>query len=980
MMQAVSLIAVLMVLLGNSDQVVGRKKNRNLPLTVEKYPNCKYYKKGHVGVCDLATNTQVKTLALKKGGDSCPQTKNITESCNSMKCKYRFAGWGSCNKADNTRVKLFKLRAGQPETCPTEKRKFRQCKTPSKKNVDCRYKKGPWSECDSLTQVKTRSLTLKKGDRSECQNVKMVMKKCLPTNKFGSKSNGLPISEATLNDSTESVFSLRLPEPPSQPQVMESDVTDTSVKMTWQPGPRAQQDKLLGYIIEYFSITGQKHVWVTASKEITQNSYTVQNLQPGTSYMFQVRAENEIGISQASPPSDTIRTHNKVYSAPSRPTHLRLRPSSNSVVVDWAPPPASDLVDGYILSYGKGIPDTHSTVVDKHQMSYTMHQLEPNTEYVVKLVGFNKIGVGQPLYDAVKTLKTWSRNSVLTPPVGLQGSAQSESSIVVAWSDVNQKAGVQLPDNYLYKVRYSHKQDEYQYMNTSHTSVQIHGLQPFTDYEVSVRVMDGREYSTWSMSSLVRTHASAPTTPPTDLTVLSDRPDSIAINWQPPTRANGVITGYAVLYTTNKTRDNDEWTAMQVGGEDLSTRLNSVKPEQTYYFKVQARNRKGYGPFSNIVAFTTSAAAPGTAPADVTVTAGDDKGDTALISWQPPIIPNGIITGYLIYYSTDDTKPEREWVLEGMVGHTLSTTIADLTPCTKYFFKMQARNKEGYGPLSRSTMIRTSGTGDVICSPETRDVDNKLPPVGLKARKITAESALLTWKDTHKKGTKDKDVVYIARYKSVKPSLDAHFKNLTVHDPFVVIMGLEANTEYEMSVMSIRYGVSSPWSMTLAVKTKEAVPGGPPEDVTMTAVSDNNHGTVIVTWQPPAKTNGLITGYLVFYTATEDAETGDWVMEEVGGDRLSVVIKDLTPDTRYYVKVQAQNRKGFGQMSKVVVYTVSDAACTEPGCSRPTNPCRNSPCPRGTTCVTMETDDARYVCVCSDGKMRTDCTMGDGLL
>ncbi|XP_046583271.1 neogenin-like [Haliotis rubra] len=168
-------------------------------------------------------------------------------------------------------------------------------------------------------------------------------------------------------------------------------------------------------------------------------------------------------------------------------------------------------------------------------------------------------------------------------------------------------------------------------------------------------------------------------------------------------------------------------------------------------------------------------------------------------------------------------------------------------------------------------------------------------------------------------------------------------------------MDLEANTEYEIT-----------W--------------GPPEDVTVTAVSGSNYGTAIVTWQPPAKTNGLITGYLVYYTATEDAETQDWVMEGVGGDRLSVVIKDLTPDTRYYIKVQARNRKGFGQMSKVVKYTVSETGCTEPGCSRPTNPCRNSPCPRGTTCVTMETDDARYICVCSDGKMRADCTMEDGLL
>ncbi|XP_046567515.1 netrin receptor DCC-like [Haliotis rubra] len=277
-------------------------------------------------------------------------------------------------------------------------------------------------------------------------------------------------------------------------------------------------------------------------------------------------------------------------------------------------------------------------------------------------------------------------------------------------------------------VRYRHKHEVYQYVATSHTSVQIHNLKPFTEYEVSVHVTDGRENSTWSMSSLILTHESAPATPPTDLTVLSDTQDSIAINWQPPTQANGVITGYTILYATNKTWDNRDWTVMQVQGEDLSTRLNSVKPEQTNYFKVQARNRKGYGPFSNVVAFTTSAAAPGTAPADITVTVADDKGDTALINWQPPAIPNGVITGYLIYYSTDDTKPEREWVLEAVLGDTLTSTITDLTPCTKYFFKIQARNEEGYGPLSRSSMVRTSGTGDVICSPGDESFVQRVTP------------------------------------------------------------------------------------------------------------------------------------------------------------------------------------------------------------------------------------------------------------
>ncbi|KAK0180807.1 hypothetical protein PV327_003152 [Microctonus hyperodae] len=41
----------------------------------------------------------------------------------------------------------------------------------------CRYVKGQWSECDSKTNMRQRTLSLKKGDKT-CEQTKIIQKKC----------------------------------------------------------------------------------------------------------------------------------------------------------------------------------------------------------------------------------------------------------------------------------------------------------------------------------------------------------------------------------------------------------------------------------------------------------------------------------------------------------------------------------------------------------------------------------------------------------------------------------------------------------------------------------------------------------------------------------------------------------------------------------------------------------------------------------
>jgi len=64
--------------------------------------------------------------------------------------------------------------------------------------------------------------------------------------------------------------------------------------------------------------------------------------------------------------------------------------------------------------------------------------------------------------------------------------------------------------------------------------------------------------------------------------------------------------------------------------------------------------------------------------------------------------------GYLVYYTTDATRQHTDWVIEAVHGDHLSAILRDLRPDTTYYFKVAARNKAGYGPLSPTVIYHTA--------------------------------------------------------------------------------------------------------------------------------------------------------------------------------------------------------------------------------------------------------------------------------
>lgn len=386
----------------------------------------------------------------------------------------------------------------------------------------------------------------------------------------------------------------------------------------WEPPyGESPYGALRGYKIKYRVKGDKRHQ--TVDVQPNRHFFELTNLARGTVYNVKMWAvfSNGTGpqtnwISVETLQKDLEETH-----VPDKPMSLRALPSPNSIHVTWAAPRNKNiLVKGYKIGWGKGVPDVYTQMIKGDQRSFLIDKLEPSVEYVISLRAFNRMGDGQPTYETVRTSVESNLDSYepLLPPVGLKANVISSTAIVLDWTDTSLGEGsaASVPDNQWYLVRYSSNfhsnAPRYRYQNSSKLNCMIEDLKANTQYEFAVKVLKNKRNSTWSMSVLNTTFEAVPSTPPRDLTIVpatDDDPSTVNLHWQPPKQPNGQITSYVIFYTTDNTQQDRDWSVKVIIGDKLNDVLTGLKPAAPYYFKIQARNGKGYGPLSTEVSFNT---------------------------------------------------------------------------------------------------------------------------------------------------------------------------------------------------------------------------------------------------------------------------------------------------------------------------------------------------------------------------------------
>uniref|UniRef100_A0A674C148 Neogenin 1 n=1 Tax=Salmo trutta TaxID=8032 RepID=A0A674C148_SALTR len=340
--------------------------------------------------------------------------------------------------------------------------------------------------------------------------------------------------------------------PSAPPQNLTVEVHNSkSIMVRWQPPPPgAQNGEITGYKIRYRKGTRKSEAAETTGG--TQLFQLIDGLERGTEYTFRVSAITVNGSGPATEWStaETFESDLDESRVPDIPSSLHVRPLVNSIVVSWTPPENQDMVvRGYTIGYGIGSPHAQTIKVDYKQRYYSIENLDPSSHYVITLKAFNNVGEGIPVYEsAITRPQSVPDPTPMLPPVGVQASVLSHDTIKVTWADNSLPKNQKITDARYYTVRWKTNipaNTKLKTANTTNLSHMVTGLKPNTLYEFSVMVTKGRRTSTWSMTAQGTTFETIPSSSPKDVTVVSKelKPRTIIVNWQPPSEANGKITG-----------------------------------------------------------------------------------------------------------------------------------------------------------------------------------------------------------------------------------------------------------------------------------------------------------------------------------------------------------------------------------------------------------------------------------------------------
>ncbi|XP_077977497.1 neogenin-like [Glandiceps talaboti] len=293
------------------------------------------------------------------------------------------------------------------------------------------------------------------------------------------------------------------------------------------------------------------------------------------------------------------------------------------------------------------------------------------------------------------------------------------------------------------------------------------------------------------------------------------------------------------------------------------------------------------------------------------------------ITWDPPAseLSNGEITGYKLRWKE---LHERRSNTVNIEGGLRSFIVEDLEQDTAYKLRMAAMTLSGTGPFTDWMEGRT--LKDVVASEHSNLIS---PPVVIRSIVLSQSAIHLEWNDTFLNQEQGITSVrlYTIQYEARYPYAELIY--VETADLELIIRGLAPGTLYRFAVRVSIGEQTSAWSLSVFIKTFEAPPGSPPSLLAISPL-ENNPSSVSLYWMPPSYPNGIIIGYLIYFTTDNTQQDHNWVINAYIGSSQTAVIEHLTVDTTYYFKIQARNAEGVSPLSDILTFRTPPASEESP--------------------------------------------------
>ncbi|XP_051044043.1 receptor-type tyrosine-protein phosphatase delta isoform X25 [Phodopus roborovskii] len=312
---------------------------------------------------------------------------------------------------------------------------------------------------------------------------------------------------------------------------------------------------------------------------------------------------------------------------------------------------------------------------------YSVAGLSPYSDYEFRVVAVNNIGRGPP---SEPVLTQTSEQAPSSAPRDVQARMLSSTTILVQWKEPEE------PNGQIQGYRVYYTMDPTQHVNNwmKHNVADsqittIGNLVPQKTYSVKVLAFTSIGDGPLSSDIQVITQTGVPGQP-LNFKAEPESETSILLSWTPP--RSDTIASYELVY-----RDGEQGEEQRIAIEPgASYRLQGLKPNSLYYFRLSARSPQGLGASTAEISARTmqSMFAKNFHVKAVMKT-------SVLLSWEIPENYNSAMPFKILY---DDGK-----MVEEVDGRATQKLIVNLKPEKSYSFVLTNRGNSAGGLQHRVT-------------------------------------------------------------------------------------------------------------------------------------------------------------------------------------------------------------------------------------------------------------------------------------
>ncbi|KAK8765385.1 hypothetical protein V5799_031993 [Amblyomma americanum] len=506
-------------------------------------------------------------------------------------------------------------------------------------------------------------------------------------------------------------------------------------------------------------------------------------------------------VANTSVDSDRAQASLIVQDVPNPPEVLGVVCERDRAILQWRPRGDNRApILSYAVQYNTSFtPGTWENAVENIPTTDTelMLALSPWTNYTFRIVARNKIGLSAPS-EPPSTVCSTLEDVPYKNPDNVIGSGDRPDNLVITWTPIP------LIDHnapgFFYKVLWkrldlpddtwsSHIVEDWR--QDRHV---VPGQPTFTPYRIRVEAHNRKGQANTAASEVIGySGEDAPLEEPKDFNLIQVfSPRSAEFSWSPVSAESvrGHFRGYKVQTWTPEEGEG-LLREVVVAANKTRAQLNVFRPYARNVVRVLAFNNKYNGPPSETIEFTT----PEDTPGPVDALEGISMGSTGLyLTWKQPQQPNGVLTGYHIYYqeiSGTSLEPERQRLPPVRDPLQTKARLTGLRPNTVY--RITVRAATALGPGERYFIeLRTGDPSERV--PDVPDfIWAKIPDSGGNA------SIKVTWVPPTS-GYAGSDFYVQYRRKGEETWLRT---GVETHGESVLLSGLEAGASYELRVVAV---------------------------------------------------------------------------------------------------------------------------------------------------------------------------------